>query len=95
MGRNGSSVKGLGFSSSRGSSAPSHGFGGFGLSIFAALETHSEAGGLGVVVLGGVLTGVTTGVPTQLTAAGISTPACVKSNFRSERKAGSKSQTES
>lgn len=95
LGRNGSSVKGLSFSSARGSSASSHGFGGFGLSIFAVLDTHSEAGGLGVVVLGGVLTGVTTGVPTRLVTAGIWTPAYVKPNFRSERKTGSKSQTES
>ena len=46
-----------------------------------------------MVVLGGVLTGVTTGVPMRLVAAGIPTPACVKSNFRSEKKAGNKSQT--
>lgn len=44
----------------------------------ASLEMHSEEGGLGVVVLGGVLTGVTTGVPTRAEAAGILTPACVK-----------------
>lgn len=95
LGRNGSSVKGLGFSSSRGSSAPSHGFGGFGLSIFAASEIHCKAGGLGVAVLGGVLTGVATGVPTRPATAGISAPAYVKPNFRSERKGGIKSQTKS
>lgn len=95
LGQNSSSVKGLGFSSSRGSSASSHGFASFGLSNFAALETHSKAGGLGVVALGGVLTGVTTGVSTQLVVAGISTPAWVKSNFRSERNEGTKSQAES
>lgn len=42
---------------------------------------------------GGVVTGVTTGVTTWPVTASISIPACGKPNFRSERKAGSLSQT--
>lgn len=42
---------------------------------------------------GGVVAGVTTGVTTQLVAASVSAPARGKANFRSERKAGSVSQT--
>lgn len=47
-----------------------------------------------MAAVGGVVTGVTTGVATRPVAAAISTPARGKPNFRSERKAGSKSQTE-
>lgn len=90
LGLNVSSANGLGFSSSRGSSASSHGFRGAGFSIFAA----SEAGGLGVIISGGVLIGVIIGVPTRLTAAGISEPAGVKTNLRSERKTGRETATQ-
>lgn len=92
-----SSFKGLGFSSSRGSSASPHGFGGFGLSIFVASKPGSDAGGVGVVILGGVSTGVAAGVPTGLVAPGISKPTHMKqiTEFRLDWKPANNLQTRS
>lgn len=47
-----------------------------------------------MIISGGVLIGVITGVPTRLTAAGTSEPAGGKTNLRSERKTGRQAATQ-
>lgn len=54
----------------------------------------AAVGGVMTGVTTGVAKGVATGVTTRLMAAAISAPARGKPNFRSEGKAGIKSQTE-